>query len=412
MNPGSVFSVNQLNTLIQEVLEGLPVFADVWVRGEISNYKQHTSGHIYFTLKDNLSTLRSVMFRSDANRLVFSPNNGMNVLARGRIGLYHQGGQYQLYVRELQPDGIGSLYLALEQLKERLAAEGLFAADRKRTIPVLPRKIGIVTSPVGAALRDIVSVARRRCPQVGLVLAPAAVQGAEAPRQLIRALQLLETYGDVDVIIVGRGGGSLEELWAFNDEGVIRAIAAATVPVVTAVGHETDVTLVDLVADRRAPTPSAAAEMVVPLGEDLKLRVEQLAYRLQAALQQRLRSGKDRLLGLAGRPALVNSEYLLASRSQQLDYWEQRLAAWASGCLRQRQLELGGMAARLDALSPLAVLSRGYAICRQQDGSVVRDAAQVQPGGTVSVLLHRGLLDCQVTGIKEVGNGDRDEDHS
>ena len=290
-----VLTVSELTQAVKETLELDARFQNILVRGEISNFKHHTSGHMYFTLKDEKSRLKCVMFRSHNARLRFRPEDGLKVIAGGRLGVYEVAGEYQLYVEELYPEGLGALHLAFEQLKAKLQAEGLFDPARKRPLPGLPRTVGIVTSPTGAAIRDMVSVLRRRFPNVNILLAPAIVQGDAGPPSVIRALELLNWRDDVDVIIVGRGGGSLEELWTFNDEGVARAIAASRIPVISAVGHETDFTIADFVADRRAPTPSAAAEIAVPERAKLLQDVRDQEERLRLAIQKRIRQLRESL---------------------------------------------------------------------------------------------------------------------
>lgn len=294
-----IWTVAELTREIGQTLTDNPDFMNCWVSGEISNYKNHRpSGHWYFTLKDQYSSLKGVMFKSRAERVRFVPQDGMKVLVRGSIRIYERDGNIQLYAEEMQPSGVGALYLAYEQLKERLGQEGLFAPERKKPIPRYPRRVGIVTSPTGAAIKDILKVMHRRNPQVSWVLAPAAVQGELAPKEVARAIGWLNRYSQVDVIIVGRGGGSLEELWAFNTEEVARAIAASGIPVISAVGHETDVTIADMVADLRAPTPSAAAELAVPVWLELKADLEQLEQRLRNTMNLQIQRKRQRLEGL------------------------------------------------------------------------------------------------------------------
>jgi exodeoxyribonuclease VII large subunit len=393
----AAWTVSQLTALVKGVLEEHPALRDFWVEGEISNFKLHTSGHLYFTLKDEGATLRCVMFRSRAQRLPFRPSNGLKVLLRGEIGVFPRDGSYQCYAQEIQPAGLGALHLAYEQLKARLAAQGLFDAAAKRPLPKLPRRVVLVTSPTGAALRDMIRIASRRCPSVELVLVPALVQGPEAPDSLVRALQLAPSLGP-DVVVVGRGGGSLEELWAFNDEAVARAIRACPVPVVSAVGHETDFTIADFAADCRAPTPSGAAELVVPDRAALLGELQACAAAAAQALRVGLQRRRQRLQHLAARGPLARREALFAAQRTRLAHASVRLATAGRGRVQDARRRWEATAARLHALSPLAVLGRGFAVCRLPDGRVVRDAAQAPVGGAVEVLVERGRLHARVEG--------------
>jgi len=399
---------------VKGLLESDPGLRDVWVQGEISNFKHHTSGHMYFTLKDDRAQVRCVMFRSATMRLRFVPENGMEVIARGQVSVYERDGQYQLYVQVMEPRGVGALHVAFEQLKARLEAEGLFDPARKRPLPRLPRRVGIVTSPTGAALRDIIRVARRRFPNITLVVAPVLVQGDEAPPQVIRAIELLNQHGRVDVIIVGRGGGSLEDLWAFNDEGVARAIAASAVPVVSAVGHETDFTIADFVADVRAPTPSAAAELVVPSRAELAGTVAGLASRLVGALHHRRRLNRERWRRITSSRVFRRPFDRVYQERQRLDDLVRRAQAAVIRGIERRRERLAGAAGRLDALSPLAVLGRGYSIAhRRTDGAVVKSVAAVSAGDALDLWVADGIIDCRVAGVvqrplpgvREAGDG-------
>ncbi|ABZ82910.1 exodeoxyribonuclease vii, large subunit [Heliomicrobium modesticaldum Ice1] len=442
-----IWSVTQLNTYIQGLLEAAPRLTDLWVQGEISNFKHHTSGHMYFTLKDRESVVKAVMFRGKNRCLSFRPENGLKVILRGQVSVYPRDGIYQIYAEEMEPAGLGGIFLALEQVKQRLAADGLFAAERKRPLPLLPRKVGIVTAPTGAAIRDLFSVLQRRFPTMNIAFAPAVVQGEEAVPSLIRALQRIVRVPGVDVVIIGRGGGSREDLWAFNDEALCRAIAACPVPVVSAVGHESDVSLTDLVADMRAATPSAAAELVVPLYSALHGRVDDLALQLQRAMTVRLARERRALSALAGRPSLDNPLLRLRAPRQRVDQFEERLRRAVSlsraAQLRRRLKELEGrllsasspqrlcprreriedlkhrlialsekglhgrrrelamQAGLLDALSPLAVLDRGFALCLDSAGQVLRDSAAVAEGERVDIVLQRGELTCRVEERRE-----------
>ena len=311
----ALLSVTELNRLVRELLDAEPLLQGVLVQGELANVRLHSSGHLYFSLRDPAASVRAVMFRSQARQLVFAPQDGMQVICAGRVSLYERDGSYQLYAETLEPAGVGAEYLRLLQLKEKLQAEGLFSQDRKRPLPLLPRRLGVVTSPTGAAIRDILSVARRRYPNLELVVAPVQVQGATASAEIAAAIELLARRGRVDVIVVGRGGGSQEDLAAFNQEEVARAVAASPVPVVAAVGHETDTTLIDLVADRRAATPSAAAELAVPVVAELSAGLQTATGQMQVALDPRLSLGRRQLSAVLGRRVMtrpVNSLWAYA----------------------------------------------------------------------------------------------------
>ncbi|MBO8168205.1 MAG: exodeoxyribonuclease VII large subunit [Thermoanaerobacteraceae bacterium] len=396
-----IFTVGQLNNYVKNLLDADPNLTNLWLKGEISNFKHHNSGHMYFTLKDETGSVRCVMFRSRSSKLRFRPEDGMQILANGYVSVYTQGGQYQFYVETLEPHGYGSLHAAFEQLKEKLEREGLFRDENKQAIPVLPRKIGIVTSISGAALRDIITVIRRRFPRVELVLAPASVQGAEAPEEIVRALDRLNRYGEVDVIIVGRGGGSLEELWAFNTEPVARAIHASRIPVISAVGHETDFTIADIVADRRAPTPSAAAEIAVPNLIDLQAELAHVYQRLVRALAKKIQAERQRLAYLGERKVFQSPQSLFQDHQQKVDLLTKDLQKAMEKIFTDRKNHVAQLSARLDAYSPLKVLGRGYAVCRREDGTVIRQADAVKVGQQLEVLLARGMLYCRVEDLKE-----------
>ncbi|OAT86574.1 exodeoxyribonuclease VII large subunit [Desulfotomaculum copahuensis] len=391
-----LLSVSELTGYVKELLENDPLLASLWVKGELSNFKQAASGHLYFTLKDRSCAVRAVMFRSRARRLLFAPADGMAVRIRGYVSLYERDGTYQLYVEEMEPDGAGTLWTAFEQLKQKLAAEGLFDSRHKKKPPLLPRRIGIVTSPTGAVLRDMVRIIGRRWPGVEIVFTPVAVQGEAAPREIARAIQWLNRCGPIDVIITGRGGGSLEELWAFNTEVVARSIFLSGVPVISAVGHETDYTIADLVADVRAATPSAAAELVVPVREEMAGRLDMLKLRLRRAVQEKITGGRRRLENCRQRVMRRPVEVICGTRGQMVDDLRRRLERAAGQGLIRHRHRLGVLAGRLQALSPLATLARGYSICSAPGRAVVSDAAVVAAGEAVQVKLHRGRLRCLV----------------
>ncbi|MQA28283.1 MAG: exodeoxyribonuclease VII large subunit [Luteitalea sp.] len=439
-----VLSVTELTVGIRDHLEER--FFEVWVEGELSNCRPWNTGHLFFTLKDASSQVRGFMFKSALRYLKFKPVDGLRVIARGKISVYEPKGEYQIVCEHMEPHGLGALQLAFDQLKKRLQAEGLFDWARKRPLPALPRRIGIVTSLDGAAIRDIIKVLGRRYRNAHLVIRPARVQGDGASAEIARALRAIARVPGVDVIIVGRGGGSVEDLWAFNDEGVARAIAGAPVPVISAVGHESDVTIADFVADRRAPTPSAAAEIVVAAKDDFCGRIDRLQDRLRAAARGQIQELSRRTHVLSGRPALGGFPARVAMRGRHASELSHALARlireslssrersllqirWRlEGCALDRRLDgirsrlvsadgrlraaavrrhhdadaqLRGCASRLDALSPLAVLARGYAVAWNEDRTrVLRHASGVAPGDRVLVTLADGELDCDVRDIK------------
>ncbi len=445
-----ILTVSELNALVRGILESS--LQTIWVEGEISNVRRYPSGHTYFTLKDASAQIAAVLFRGQGQGLRFRLEDGLKVLARGRVGLYEARGSYQIIVEALEPAGYGALQLAFEQLKTRLQAEGLFDRARKRPIPHLPRRIGIVTSPSGAAVRDILRVLRRRFANLQVVIAPARVQGEGAAAEIVSGIRALNRLGGTDVLIVTRGGGSLEDLWPFNEETVARAIVASAIPVISAVGHEIDVTISDMVADLRAPTPSAAAEMVVRSKRELleqilaqrarllaavrlrlaglrrraertaaaaalasipgrvrdaMLSVDDLTSRLRGALERRHREGRHLLEMLAQRMTPQRLAERLHGRRASCAALEKMLHAAGASRLRRDRLRAAAYAQRLDALAPRAVLSRGYAICRlDRSGDILKDAGAARPGDAVQIRLHRGRLGCEV---KEVENATREE---
>jgi exodeoxyribonuclease VII large subunit len=398
----SPLSVGELTRHLRELIEADPLLQDVWVRGEISNLSRPQSGHIYLTLKDDAAALRAVIWRSQAARLRIDLQNGQAVEAHGYISLYEASGQYQLYIDTLRPVGEGYLYLEFLRLKARLEAEGLFDPARKRPLPARPRRIGMVTSPTGAALQDMLNTLRQRCPLVEVVIAPAAVQGEAAPGEIAAALEALGRRGNVDVIIVGRGGGSLEDLWAFNDERVVRAVAASPVPVISGVGHETDFTLADFAADVRAPTPTGAAVLAVPDIADIRTELSAAGGSLEAALADVILARRMQL-----EPLRITLQHL--SPGRQLDNDRQRLdelgerqgRAW-NGYFERCRAQQEAVALHLEALNPLAVLRRGFAVVTTAGGSLVTRAAGVQPGDELRLRLQDGALATRVTGV-EIG---------
>lgn len=376
------------------------------LRGEISNYKVYPSGHHYFTLKDSQCALRCVMFKGSAIRLRFRPESGMQVIATGRISVYPRDGVYQLYCTGLTPDGAGDLSVAFEQLKKKLLAEGLFDESHKKPLPPYPQRIAIVTSPAGAAIHDMIRILRRRYPIAKVLLLPVRVQGAEAPAEIAGAIRYANRCALADVLITGRGGGSLEDLWAFNDERVARAIYDSDIPVISAVGHEPDVAISDFVADRRASTPSNAAEIAVPdMGELLRL-LSASQQRLTHALREALLRQSRLLDTLASKRVLTDPTAFISDRRQDVDYMTHRLCAAMRTLHSAQERRFGAAAASLDALSPLKVLGRGYALAQQEDGTVLRSAEQAEPGDKIHLHLAQGSLLCQVK-EREIINGSK-----
>ena len=400
----TVLSVSQVNFFLRSLIESDGRLADILVAGELSNFTVNSrSGHIYFSLKDPKSLLKGVMFASAARRLRFRPEDGMRVIVRGRISVYEPGGQYQLYAEDIQPDGVGALALAFEQLKIRLAAEGLFDPGRKRPIPSCPARIGVVTSPNGAALQDILQIVGRRWPLTEIVLCPAQVQGEQAPAQLTAGIQRLNRQRACDVIIIGRGGGSTEELWAFNDEGLARAVAASEIPVVSAVGHETDFTICDFAADLRAPTPSAAAELCTP---DREAEMEDLlAYQrwFRSRGLQLVDSLRQRVDNLVQNSPLCRREEYVLRRRAELDGLWARVCSLTEGQTQAGRRNLAVLAGRLDALSPLRVLSRGYGIIYHQ-GAAVRDLDALPEGAEVLLQAEKGKRAARLIPQEETEN--------
>lgn len=396
-------TVTQLNEYIKTVIDSIPFFSGLYIRGEISNFKNHYSGHFYFTLKDEKSSVKVVMFRSDASRLGFVPEDGMRVVVHGRVSVFPRDGAYQVYADDIQPDGVGALYYAFEQLKKKLDAEGLFAESRKKPIPRYPKKIGIVTSPTGAAVRDIINILSRRFPATEIFIYPAQVQGSAAPPQLCEGIRFFNENFPVDTIIIGRGGGSLEDLWAFNNETLARRIAASAVPVISAVGHEVDFTICDFAADLRAPTPSAAAELAVPDRAELRANVMTLSRRLGSALPRMAAERRRALLRLAGSRILENPARLTDERRLLLDGLYTRLEGGSANTIKAKRDALAGGAAHLEALSPLSVLARGYAVVTCDDGMTVRSAQSLEVGDKVGIRLPDGSAGAIIESIGKVG---------
>ena len=396
-----VFSVSEANNFIKALLDGVPQLQTIFVRGEISNYKCYPSGHHYFTLKDEGSALRCVMFRGMAARLRFRPENGMKVVAFGRIGVFPRDGAYQLYCSELNAQGAGDLHVAFEQLKAKLEKEGLFDPAHKKPLPRYPKRIAIITSSAGAAVHDMLRILNARWPMSEVVLLPVRVQGAEAPGEIAGALRYANRWQVADLIITGRGGGSIEDLWAFNDERVARAIYASDIPVISAVGHEPDVTIADYVADVRAATPSNAAELAVPDRQELARRLAMLQTRMVRSEQKRVSALSERYEKLARSRVLRDPMAFIDDKRLLLDYTQKNLASLAQNQMAQREQRYAALAAKLDALSPLKVLGRGYAVAKSADGTILRAAEDAAIGETIEVLLGRGSLACTVNEKRE-----------
>lgn len=417
----TMLTVSQLNTYIKSVFDQDYRLRNILVTGEISNFTEARSGHLYMTLKDDKSALKAVMFRGSAMRLKFRPENGMKVIAFGSVSVYEAGGQYQMYLSDLQPDGLGSLNLAFEQLKEKLAKEGLFDPARKKPLPLYPKRIGVVTSPTAAAFQDICNVLRRRWPMAEVVLSPTLVQGLEAPAQIARALQLLDGAG-VDVIIAARGGGSMEDLWAFNDETVARTVAACVTPVVSGVGHETDFTIIDFVSDLRAPTPSAAAELCTPDWFDESDRILACTNHMRSTLQNRLNSERTRLQDLETSNVLRSFDSLVNEKRLMIDQLTDRMARNVAEQVRREGMRLDratirldhGMtdrvnaersrlskaAAKMEAFDPFAVLARGYSIAETDEGKLVKTVGDVQPNDKLHVRVSDGTVHAVVETVE------------
>ena len=403
-----VITVSQLNRYVKMLLQEDVALTPVYVSGEISNFVNHyKSGHLYFSLKDENALVKAVMFRTYAARLAFRPEGGMKVIVRAKASVYEKDGTFQLYVEDMQPDGVGALQIAYEQLKKRLQEEGLFDAARKKALPPFPMRIGVITSPTGAAVRDILNILARRYPLAQVVFLPVLVQGEGAPPQLVAALERMNREKAADVLIIGRGGGSLEELWAFNDERVCRAVAASEIPVISAVGHETDFTLCDFAADLRAPTPSAAAELAVPDAAELLLSLRQTQVQLTVLMRSRLEKARTELQMLHRQKALSSPTYYVEQMAMQLDLLTRSFEHSAKTALQDAHAQLSAAAAKLDALSPLKVLSRGYAMARMDGGRLVTSVADVCKGDMLYMDMCDGTLACTVQDIQkeETDNG-------
>jgi exodeoxyribonuclease VII large subunit len=446
MSEPRYLTVHALTKYIKRKFDADPHLQDCYVKGEISNYKQHSSGHMYFTLKDEKARILAVMFSRENRGMKFKPENGMQVLVKGDLSVYEASGQYQIYIKEMQPDGIGDLYLAYEQLKEKLANEGLFAPERKKRLPKYPRNVGVVTSPTGAAIRDIVSTIKRRYPIANILLFPALVQGPQAAPAITKAINLANARGNIDVLIIGRGGGSIEELWAFNEEIVARAIFSSEIPIISAVGHETDFTIADFVADLRAPTPTGAAELAVPHIDELVERILNRQTRALRAIKEKVHFQKERLSRLEKSYAFRYPHKLYEQKLEQVDRRTDQLVRAAKRMivlqqsrqdtlhkrlvrnepnkkilearlahirlkrslnraiqtiLAEKQKDFGHRLAKLEALSPLKVMERGYSLVFNQEQVLLSKVNQIEEGQNVVVKLSDGSIECKVLEIKE-----------
>ncbi len=396
-----VLSVSEINRYIKELISRDMIMSNLWVRGEISNYKPHYSGHMYFTLKDEKCLIKCVMFKSHACALKFEPENGGRVIIKGYVSVFERDGQYQLYVEEMQPDGIGNLHMAFEQLKKKLFEEGLFDEANKKKLPFLPRAIGIVTSSTGSVVRDIINIASRRFREIELKIFPVAVQGEQAAGQISGAIKKLNRLGCVDVIILARGGGSLEELWAFNEEVVARSIFNSVIPVVSAVGHETDYTISDFVADVRAPTPSAAAEIVIPEKAALKDRIMLLEARLKNGAAAKIQNERAQLERLRASSAFRQPYDRLYQERMRLDTLNRYMHRAMLSVMEKKRSDLSLLIGKLDALSPLGIMSRGYGVIRLlEKGDIVRSVKDVKQNERLSVELFDGRIYCRAEDIK------------
>lgn len=397
-----VLSVSQLNRYIKMNFDADENLANIFISGEISNFTNHyRTGHLYFTLKDDSAAVRAVMFNSSAKRLKFIPEDGMKVIARGRVSVYEASGQYQLYVDDMQPDGVGALNLAYEQLKEKLQKEGLFSELHKKPLPPYPEKVGVITSPTGAAVRDIINVLGRRFPYAEIVFCPVLVQGDGAHLQLTDAVNLFNSERAADVIIIGRGGGSIEDLWEFNDEGLARAVYNSEIPVISAVGHETDFTICDFVADMRAPTPSAAAELAVPDANELQYALSALKNRMFLNVSSGIADRRSRLEYLTSKGALKSPDEMLSNRSQRLDTAFSKMLSSYENRIGGKKVEFISAATALSKLDPMSVLMRGFAFVSDKSGKNVYSSQALAKGDKINVRFHDGSAVCEVKEITQ-----------
>ena len=396
VNKREALSVTDLNLYIKDIIAVDDILGDVLVKGEISNFKAHSSGHMYMSLKDSGSVLRAVMFRSAAAKLTFAPQNGTKVVAHGRIAVYERDGQYQLYIDKMQPEGQGDLYAAFEMLKQKLAKEGLFDPAHKKRLPKYPKRIGVVTAPTGAVIRDIINVLTRRFSYADIVLYPVLVQGENSAASIVSAINYFNATKSADVLIVGRGGGSIEDLWSFNEEAVARAIYDCEIPIVSAVGHEIDFTISDFVADLRAPTPSAAAELVVPSQDELSEKFNNVYKLIYKQARQIIENRRMRVERCADRPIFKNPKDRIDDKRIYLDNLEHMFETAAQSVLKEKKRLLSENAAKLDAMSPLGTLGRGYSVAKSDNGVIIRSVEQIKDGDLISVTVADGSFDARV----------------
>ncbi len=395
-----IYTISELSDYLNNMMAADPILQDLWVRGEVSNFHHHNSGHMYFTLKDNHSCISAIMFRGNNRYLKFELEEGMTVNAHGYVGIYQPRGNYQFYIDQLEPAGKGALYLAFEQLKLKLSQEGLFAVEQKKAIPLLPQKIGVVTSPTGAAIRDILAVARRRFRNVSMLIVPSLVQGEQAAPQIVRGIEYLNQRADIDLIIISRGGGTIEDLWPFNEEMVARSIFRSQKPIISGVGHESDYTIADFVADLRAPTPSAAAELALSSRLELEKNLTGIYNRLVNAIQFQLANSRGKLSALAGRRVFSNPQELLATQLQNLDDLSRRLELTMERTINKKREKFIFLNGKLEGLSPLKTLSRGYTIT-SKTGNIVNSIAVIEQGDLLITRVSDGEILSRVEGKRE-----------
>lgn len=398
----NVLSVSQLNFYVKSLMDQDKNLNNIFLSGEISNLTDHyQSGHIYLSLKDEKSAVRGIMFSNSAKRLRFRPQNGMKVIVRGRVSVYEPNGVYQLYIEDMQPEGLGALNLAFEQLKEKLFKEGLFDESRKKPLPRYPQKVGVITSKTGAVFFDIKNVSARRYPLAEIVFYPVMVQGSEAPKQIINAINIFNEQMAADVLIVGRGGGSAEDLWAFNDEELARTIANSKIPVISAVGHETDFTICDFVADKRAPTPSAAAEIAVPDIRELSSSIEYNINYINSMLYTRMNAYKEKLRNLTQSNKMKNPITLIEERKITVDILSNRLESRFLGEIARYSNKFSNIAGKLDASSPLKILKSGYSLAVNSKGTIIKSVSKVKKGDSINIRMNDGVVSCTVEDIKK-----------
>ena len=391
-----ICTITELNEYLRSMFDANPNLNGVYVKGEISNYKFHSSGHHYMTLKDEGAVIRAVMFKYDAGKLKFRPESGMKVIAKGRVSVFPRDGQYQLYISDMIPDGVGALYIAFEQLKKRLGEEGLFSAEHKKQLPAYPSKIAVITSPTGAAVRDILRILKARYSIAEVIVCPVLVQGPDAPADICEMIEYVNLHNLADLIITGRGGGSIEDLWGFNDERVARAIYASQIPVISAVGHEPDITIADFVADTRAATPSNAAEIAVPDSMTLRKNVNDYGNRIYSALVSRIKFNRELLKNISEKNIMKSPWSFYQERRLNLDFISEKLSAATSKKILKSRERFAGLVAALDAMSPLKVISRGYSITSNSDGKIIKKVSDAKQGSKLDIRVEDGSIKCTV----------------